>query len=108
MQYPHEFNVLAYTTTKDPNTGEETKGYATEFTAEGEVVALTGLEQMEAMKLDNPIDYQVTLDYDSRVKPKKRIQMGEIVLDIHAALPTLPDFNGDYEQMILKCSSSLR
>ncbi|MEC5422123.1 phage head closure protein [Virgibacillus sp. C22-A2] len=104
----HEFTVKDYVESQDPITGETTKEWVLLDSFEGEVTTPTGSELMEAMKLTNPLDYMVHMDYDNRIKPYMRVFFGDMELDIHVVLPTMPDFEGEYESLILKCSSSLR
>ena len=109
LEYPHEVDLLHYTTTTDPNSGERTQTWATEVGGiPAEVTTPTGTEIMEAMKMENPLDYTIHMDYDERVKSEKRIQFKGMTLAIHAVLPTMPDINGDFEKLTLKCSSNLR
>lgn len=106
--YPHEFNVKKFESYQDEETGEIKKEWVTIGEFEGEVVALSGDEIIEADQLNNPLDFTVFMDYDPRINSDMRVFFGELVLEIHAPLPTMPDFNGEYEQLILKCSSQLK
>ena len=108
IQYPHEIVVRQYVEQQDPNTGEYTKTWSDVDTFEAEVTSPTGLEQIEAAKLENPIDYTIHMEYDNRVKPNMRVVHKGNELSIQAVLPSLPDINGDYETLILRCSSNLR
>lgn len=108
VMYPHEIIIREYTEQQDPNSGEYTKTWADVDTFEAEVTTPSGMEQIEAMKLNNPLDYVVHMEHDSRIKPRMRVAHQGKELDIHAVLPSLPDINGDYEALILRCSSNLR
>lgn len=105
--YPHEIEIKEYKDGQD-DYGEIVKEWTTLGSFDAEVITPSGEELIEAQKLENPLDYTVYMDYDSRIKADMRVQFKDMILDIHAPLPTMPDFNGDYETLILKCSSKLK
>lgn len=107
IEFPHEITVRDYSEGQDPNTGEITKGWSDLDTFEAEVTTPSGTEQIEAMKMENPLDYVIHMEYDSRVKPNMRVVHKANELSIQSVLPSLPDLNGDYERLILRCSSKL-
>jgi len=108
MFYPHEFEIKKFEAYQDQETGEIKKEWVTIGEFDGEIVALSGDEIVEAQQLENPLDYTVHMDYSENIKADMRVFFKGLELDIHAVLPTMTDFNGEFEELILKCSSQLK
>ena len=107
MSYPHEVEIgLNVDGGQDSNTGEQIPGgFDSIGTFEAEVAVLTGTEFLEAQKIENSVDYNVVLDYDSRIKTEQIVKWKGLVMEIKFIQPVLTDIDGEWEQVILKCSS---
>jgi SPP1 family predicted phage head-tail adaptor len=106
-EYPHTIVIEQYTKAQDPNTGEFTETWSTYGTFDAEVTSLTGSEFYEAQKLTSAIDYNIMMDYDSGVNASMRVVFGAITMEVSAKpIPLMPDINGLFEKLNLKCVSS--
>lgn len=105
-EYPHSIVIEQYSKTQDPNTGEFTETWNEYGTFDAEVTAVNGSEFYEAQKLTSAIDYSIMMDYDSGIKANMRVIFGAITMEISAKpIPLMPDINGDFEKLNLKCVS---
>lgn len=70
-----------------------------------DVVLLSGSEYLRAQQLTDPYDVNIFTDYDRTITSDMRVKFSGKTLNIKDVLPIMPDINGEYTQLNLKCSS---
>lgn len=103
-QYPHTVEIQHYTKVSDGG-GGYVQQWVKLMDKECEVSAVNGSEYYQAQQITNPINFNVNMDYDAAIKPDMRVVFGGVTMKIVSALPILPDINGEWEKLTLKCVS---
>lgn len=110
MIYPHTVTIEQKVSVPDGYGGYTVTWNALK-TYDCEVVPVGGREYYVAQQMTNPITLNVNGDYDDEIKsayekdPDLRVNFNDEPYNIEGIIPTLPDINGDYEQMSLNCST---
>lgn len=104
LQYPHTVRIEQKTSVPD-GYGGYTETWTTAVEYDCEVVPVGGKEYYVAQKMTNPIEVNINGDYDGSIKPGMRVKFGDDLFNIEGIIPTLPDINGEYEEMSMNCST---
>lgn len=63
----------------------------------------SGTEYLQGKSINERVYIDIYVDYDSEIKSDMRVKFMDYTLEIESILPKLPDINGDYRKMVIKC-----
>lgn len=98
-EYPHIITIQ-YLSQSDDGAGGYTDSWHDLKTIEAHIQPISGNEYYQSQKLQNPVEVDVYLPYDSEIKSTMRVLSNGEILNIKAVL----DQGGMNEVLLLKCS----
>lgn len=63
----------------------------------------SGSEYLQGKSINEKVYIDIYIDYDDEIKSNMRVKFMDYTLEIESILPKLPDINGDYRKMVIKC-----